>query len=262
MEKFVLNSEILMEFQLEKKNERKIRVLILLPQNSENLLKKDVLGRSVVGWVENAVSEFEQIKVQIDAKQPLAEVAMKYSKDEDFLLVVFGDTPLLSKETVRDALDYALTKSLDFCKLPRGAVFKTSALKRGQFELSGEANFLGKDEFFSVFDLASLCHAREIIRQRILETHLKKGVEFFDLNSCSVECDVEIEKGVQIFRGNTLCGKTVVQSGCILRENNMIKDSILGENCEVSYSFLSSIVLKKGSKVEPFTFLTGKNKVN
>jgi len=119
MEKFILETDILTEFQFEKVEESKIRAIILLQEKQNDFFSKDILGRSVVGWVEDALIDYEKVKLNIKDNQNVVDAVKPYVKDEDFLIVLFGDTPLVSKETLKDAVDYAVTKSLDLCKLHR-----------------------------------------------------------------------------------------------------------------------------------------------
>ncbi len=260
MEKFILETDILTEFQFEKVDESKVRAIILMQDKMQSFLSKDILGRSVVGWVEEAVRDFESVRVEISNKQNVAEVVTPFVKDEDFLIVLFGDTPLVLEQTIKDALDYAITKNLDFCKLPRGFIFKSSALKKNNFEMSSEANFLSKEEFFSVFDFLTLSKARQILKARILEKHLKSGVEIFDTQNTYVECFVKIGKNVKILSGNILKGHTEIGDGTILEENNIITDSIIGENCKVCSSILTKTKLKNGTVTEPFSVIKGEKK--
>lgn len=255
-----METDILTEFQFENVVESKIRAVILMQGNMQEFLSKDILGRSVLGWVEEAVSDFESVKKNIFEKQNIVDVVKPCVKDEDFLIVLFGDTPLISQQTIKDALDYAVTKNLDYCKLPRGVIFKSCALKTGKFEMSSEANFLSKEEFFSVFNFVTLSKARQILKERILEKHLKNGVEIFNFKDCLVECFVKIGKNVKILSGNVLKGETEIGDGTILRENNVIVDSVLGENCDVSGSFLTNAKLKKNTIVEPFNVIKGEKK--
>lgn len=260
MEKFILETDILTEFLFEKVDESKVRAIILLQDKLKDFLSKDILGRSVVGWVQDAVSDFESVKVDIGGEKNVADVVKPFVKNEDFLLVLFGDTPLVSEQTVRDALDYAITKNLDFCKLPRGYIFKSSALKKNNFEVSSQANFLSKDEFFSVFDFLTLSKVREILKVKILEKHLKNGVEIYDSRSTYVDCSVKIGKNVKIFSNNVLKGETVIGDGTILLENNVITNSVVGEKCFVNASILTNTKLKNGTVTEPFSHFKGEKK--
>jgi bifunctional N-acetylglucosamine-1-phosphate-uridyltransferase/glucosamine-1-phosphate-acetyltransferase GlmU-like protein len=259
MEKFILETDILTEFEFEKPKDCKVRAVVLVQDSHKELCKQDMLGRSVFDWVACAVDDYKWAKVDIAEGQSVAEVVAPFAKDEDFLLVVFADTPLVSRHDFADALDYAITKNLDFCKLPRGFVFKVSALKSGHFELSGEANFLSKEDFFSVFDESTLAHARRVMKERILQKHLKNGVNFYDLASSYVECFVKIGKRVSVLPGNVLKGETTIGSGTILGENNVIEDCEIGENCNIISSVLTGVKIENNSKLGPF-LVKGKEK--
>ena len=161
---------------------------------------------------------------------------------------------------VNDALDYAITKKVDYCKLYRGAIIKVSALKSGNFETISQAEFLGKENFYTIFDFASLLSAREKLRKLIIENHLKNKVEFYNASSCYIDCDVIIKSGVKIYSNNTLKGNCEIGENTILMENNIIEDSQIGANCVLINSYVKSKKIKDNTKLSPFTILNGEKK--
>lgn len=260
MERIIFETDIMTEFQLENAGETKVRAVILCLNKIKKFIDADIMGRSCLDYVKTSLCDYDTVILDTNETQNVAETVQKYVKDEDFLVVIYGDTPLLSQATIRDAVDYAITKNLDFCKLPRGYIFKTSALVSGNIEVSAEANFLDKDEFFSVFNFETLAFARKVMKKKIIERHLRSGVEFFDTDSVYIEDTVEIGKNVKIFYGNVLKGKTVIGAFTTLFENNLIENCVVGENCEICGAVLYNEKLKNNTIIKPNCNIKGENK--
>ncbi|MBE5757182.1 MAG: hypothetical protein E7342_05200 [Clostridiales bacterium] len=85
------------------------------------------------------------------------------------------------------------------------------------------------------------------LRKKIIKEWKKKGVSFIDEDSVFFDEKVEIEEGVVVYPNNHLYGDTVIKKGAIIKPNNIITDSIIGEECTV----LSSVIEKStvGKKV-------------
>ena len=118
MEDFVLQTQILTQFELEDPKDFVVRAIILLP-NSMRLNKgydEMLMGRSMKNWVSKAVENFETKFVEISEKDNTLEIVKKHIEDEDFTIVLYADTPLIKNTTIYDVVEYAQTKMLDFCK--------------------------------------------------------------------------------------------------------------------------------------------------
>ena len=90
--------------------------------------------------------------VSFSEKDNPLEVVKPFIGEEDYTIVLFSDTPVLKASTVLDVLDYATTKQLDFCKLPRGFIVNSQNFKSNKIEISAEPKFVEKEDFFAVFD--------------------------------------------------------------------------------------------------------------
>ena len=149
MEDFVLETDVLTEFEFEAPREHNIRVVIVKTEKFLEIENEDIMGQTSLDWVKNnGCKDFEKDKVHIaklGKNQSLLDVALPFVKEgDDYLLVLYADTPLLQSLDVNDAVEYATTKNLDYCKLPRGCVFKVKSAKANKFEMTSEANFFAK----------------------------------------------------------------------------------------------------------------------
>ena len=261
MEEFVFESDVLTEFEFETPKEQNIRVVILKTERFLEIEKQDLMGLTSLEWVkEVACQDFEKSKVhvaKITKNQNVLDVALPFVKDsDDYIVVLYADTPLLQSTQVNDAVEYATTKSLDYCKLPRGGIFKVKSAKANKFEITSEANFFPKESFYAVFDNKTLSVAREILRDRIVSDLQRKDVNILFPHSVQIDYTSQIEKGVTIFDGNVIKGHSLVKTGTILRENNIILNSLIGENCDIISCYLRNAKLKKSTKLGPFVSMT------
>lgn len=253
MEDYVLTTQILTEFELERKEQHKVRAFVIMQEKLQKNYEYDLMGKQVVDYVKETLSNYETSIIKVkDDKQSLVEILAPHIKDEDYIIVLYGDTPLVRSSTIDDALEYATTKGLDYCKLYKGGIFKASAVRSGKIEYLSEANFLSKEDFFCVFDNNSISKARQIMKQRIIEKHIKNNVEFFDISSVYIDSTVDIASNVKIYANNVVKGQTTIASGCILNENNVINNCKIEENCVISSSYLNNTKIKKNSNIGPF----------
>lgn len=261
MNDFILSTELLTEFELSSPQEHKIRAVIVCQNKLESLYNEDLMGKGVKEWVVDSLKAFETQEIYIDDnKKSLIEIVEPFIKDEDYLIVLYADTPLITENVIFDAVEYATTKNLDFCKLYRGAIIKTDAIRKGSFEYSSEANFLDKEAFYAVFDNKAITHARKVLKNRILDDFVKNGVKFFDKSSCYIESNVEIASNVKIYANNVIKNYSKIMQGSVLGENNIIINSEIGENCQIISSYIQNEKIKKGSKIGPFVKLNGAKK--
>lgn len=260
MEDFVFSTQILTEFDFSSPKEYKVRAIIFLVENKieKKLYEKNLLGKQMKDWVVSSVGNVESVCVNLEKEEDVFKKAKENIKDEDYTICLFSDTPLIKNNSIVEALDYAQTKELDFCRLPRGFIVKSKNFLKDEIFLSSEANFLEKQEFFSVFNQKTLCLAKDVLRKRIIDEHLKNGVLIEDLNSVSIDCDVKIESGVNIKQNNIIEGNTTIKKDCLLQPFNYIKDCEIAENCNIKASYLENCKIKKDSIIGPFASVINK----
>jgi len=257
MNDFILSPELLTEFELETPKNYNVKAIVLLVEN--NRLKDGyslhMLGKEMKDWVRDSVNHFDCSFINLNEKDNPVEIVKPFIGEEDYTIILFSDTPLVKSSTILETLDYATTKNLDFCKLPKGFIVASQNFKAGKIEFSAEPNFIDKEDFFVVFDSLTLANAKNVLKNRIIEKHLKNKVIINDINSTFIDCQVEIAPFVEIFSNNVLKGNTVVCEGVKLKENNVIENSIIKNNAEVFYSVLNNVEVEENAKIGPFAVL-------
>ncbi len=258
MNEFIISTDILSEFELIHTFDYKIRAIILKPENC--FFDADIMGLESIKYVENALQKYEITQVECKRNSVITDVILPYIKDEDYVIVLYANTPLITENTVLDAIDYATTKQLDCCKLFYGVIFKVAALKNQKFENTAQADFLSKEDFFAIFDYNSLSSARDKMKKRIIDKHLKNNVDFLDAQSCYIDFQVVIKSGVKIYANNVIKSNSVIEENCVLFENNVIDNSHIGKNCTLISSFVKNKKLKDNTSLKPFTVYDGEKK--
>ncbi len=258
MNEFVLSSEILTEFEFSSPKEYKVNAIVLLVENSrlkDNGYNLSLYGKQMKEWVKDSLSHFDVRFVSLTEKDNAFEVIKPFIKDEDYTIVLYSDTPLLKSATVLDALDYATTKQLDFCKLPRGFIIASQNFKNNKVENSAEPAFIDKEDFFAVFDCKTLSVAEKQLKNKILDKHLKNKVIIHDVKTTYIDSQVEIAPFVEIYAGNTIKGNTIIEKDVVLQENNVIENSRIKKGTKVLCSVLKNTQTKPDSFIGPFEYL-------
>ncbi|UCH58397.1 MAG: bifunctional UDP-N-acetylglucosamine diphosphorylase/glucosamine-1-phosphate N-acetyltransferase GlmU [Anaerolineales bacterium] len=110
-------------------------------------------------------------------------------------------------------------------------------------------------EAIGVNNRLHLAEAEAILRQRINQAWMLAGVTLIDPASTYIEPGVQIGQDTVIWPNTYLQGHTVVGAACTLGPNTIIRDSQLGDRCEVLASVLEKAVLEDDVDIGPFARL-------
>lgn len=111
------------------------------------------------------------------------------------------------------------------------------------------------DEFMGVNDRWQLGEASRIMRLRILRGHALNGVTIVDPTSTYIGFDVDIEPEVTIQPMTVIEGKTRIAARANIGPNAWIKDSQIGQDCQVFMSHVDQAVMDEQSRCGPFSNL-------
>ncbi len=106
-----------------------------------------------------------------------------------------------------------------------------------------------------VNDRAQLARAEEILRRRILDSHMRDGVTVRDPASTHIEATVEIQHDTVILPGTMLRGETRVGSDCVIGPSADLLDTVVGDGAIVEHSVGRGAVVGEGASVGPYAFL-------
>lgn len=182
-------------------------------------------GKTMLEWTLMAGNDCEQ-KI-IDEGDEIARLK-QIETDKPIIALFFSDTPLFDKKSFQEIIDYFSQRGMNYLRLNRGLIIKTSYLSRVCGELVGDVAFECKN-LFRVDDAKKINLVNSILQEKILAYHKKNGVIMLGDN-VYIEADCEIEKGTVVYPNNTILGQSVIESGSILESGNVVKDSIVCKN--------------------------------
>ncbi|MDQ3927249.1 MAG: bifunctional UDP-N-acetylglucosamine diphosphorylase/glucosamine-1-phosphate N-acetyltransferase GlmU [Actinomycetota bacterium] len=138
----------------------------------------------------------------------------------------------------------------------QGELYLTDAL-----EIIGEKSravtFRLKDleEANLVNDRAQLARAEEILRRRILDEHMRRGVTVRDPASTHIEASVQIGYDTVILPGTFLRGETRIGSDCVIGPSADLLDTVVGNGALVEHSVGRGAAIGAGAAVGPYAYL-------
>jgi bifunctional UDP-N-acetylglucosamine pyrophosphorylase/glucosamine-1-phosphate N-acetyltransferase len=138
----------------------------------------------------------------------------------------------------------------------QGELYLTDAL-----EIIGEKSravtFRLKDleEANLVNDRAQLARAEEILRRRILDEHMRKGVTVRDPASTHIEASVQIGYDTVILPGTFLRGETRIGSDCVIGPSADLLDTVVGNGALVEHSVGRGAAIGADAAVGPYAYL-------
>lgn len=239
-------------------SENSVDVIVLKINNpafkltEKNSYDISILGKSMVNWVLDAVNEFSVTEVECEINSPIIDLARKYLKGGKYTIILYSDTPLITKNTINDIITYALSKELKVCKLMRGFVFETEYLKNTDKFYSINTYTFNEQDFLPVLNFIELNKIHQILQQRINNYHLTNGVQLIKPETITIEADVVIGNNVVIEPNVILKGETALSDGVYIGSNSTIFSSIVFENTTINNSVIEKSVIKENCMIEPF----------
>ena len=102
---------------------------------------------------------------------------------------------------------------------------------------------------------AQLAEAEAGLRQRVNARWLAAGVTLIDPATTYIETTVTLGPDTVIWPNTHLQGATTVGAGCVLGPNTIVRDTVIGDECQVECSVLEGAWLGRGVEVGPFAHL-------
>lgn len=102
---------------------------------------------------------------------------------------------------------------------------------------------------------AHLAEIEEVLRRRINQSWMERGVRMIDPSRTYVGHDVTLAAGVILYPGCHLEDGTVVEAGAVVGPDVFASESRIGPRCRVWYSVLRGAVVGEGAQVGPFASL-------
>lgn len=252
LETKVLSKEILLTDA-----ESDVQVIILLFKNPNfaGILKPyelDLCGKKCWEWVELACTGYSIKTTTCTPETDIIRLIKPLLTDKKYTMVLYSDTPLLTKDTIEEILSYVRSRDINILNLIRGYVFNTEYIKNVEDIKGTLIEKFNENEFIVAYDLKQFEYIGKILNRKILDYHLKNGVIITDTGSTFINADVIIESGSIIEPNNIIKGKTYIGKFCHLESGNSIIDSFISDNCILKASYIFNSKIDKNIIVGPF----------
>ena len=177
--------------------------IVLVPQT---LLDVEICGRKTSAWVENAVSAFQSRIVEIKKGQDIITIVKDNVIQKKYCVVVYADTPLLTPDTIGQALTFVSTYGHKAGQMPRGWVFEIEYVKIAPTIQSVVIPNLEETDFTVAYNFAQIALITTYMRTRINDAHMAAGVHITDPYCTYIDADVKIGAGTRIGPGAYIAG--------------------------------------------------------
>ena len=280
IDEFVGTKEMVQNFkQLE--NECDVSAVILKVENPAFLGEQkpydiNMFGKSMLDWVKSAVFDTKICYASYTFGEDFLPIVKNaVNTNSKYTVVLFSDTPLFSRKTYLEVMEYFKRKDLSVLKLTRGYVFKTEYLIKIEKLLSPEVQYFEEEDFITCSSLKQVSMVMDVLKNRILTYHQKKGVLIEDATSTFIDANVKIGAGTVIKPFCQIRGNTIIEKNVTLGANCTIENSIVLEGAKICQSvvlnsfigkdvqILHNSVVEENSKIEdgvvlpPFVHVNG-----
>lgn len=207
-------------------------------------------GKKMIDWIMLAGRNCESIIV--NDGEDLIDRLIRLNTDKKIIAVFYSDTPLLDKVTFEHICNYFSSHACNYLKLNRGFLVRSDFLKFSTQFVQGN-NFLQEKNLYVVENSKDLNFVAGALYNKILNYHISNGVIIYGQNTVFIDGDVEIESGVIIEPNNIISGQSIIEKDCVIESGNIIKNSIIGQNCRLKSSYIENSKISNGTVVEPYS---------
>lgn len=219
-----------------------------------------VLGKSMLDWVKLALGGAETDVADNDPAADILSLVRPHLKpDCDYAVVLYSDTPLITRKTVEAAVEEAIASGREVIRMTRGYVISAAHALRADKIYTEDTCYFDEEDFITAFSQKQIGLISDIMKNRILDYHMSHGVRFEDMAGTVIGCDVTIEEGAVIGYNNIVLGGTCIRKGARLKANNYIEDCIIDEDAVMDSSHAVSSYVGKRASVGPYANLRAGN---
>lgn len=208
-------------------------------------------------YVLNAVQDLGKPVVLTDDTARIADVygdAVSFEMPENAENILFIDAcmPLITKEDITNFLEFHFAHNNAVTKAGEGL----KAVKNGADKVADGIIFNEiTDNFIVCSSRKDIPLADSLLRDRICDSLMEKGVTIINPDSTYIEEGVEVGMDTVIYPGCVLEGTTKIGENCILYPNCAIKNCVIGNNTEIKSSTLMDSTVGSDTTVGPYAYV-------
>ncbi len=210
----------------------------------------DLLGNPMYQYVVRACPSYPNCLKYDHEKESLLGKIKPFLAEGEYTLVLFADTPLITKNTILNILDYVKTKGLNVCKLTRGWVFKTEYIKRVDDIYSPSVYYFQEEDFMMATSYSNLSIISDILKNRIITYHMNNGVHFKAPDTVYIEANVSIGQGSEIGEFVSLVGATEIGEYAKVLCRSSVKNAKILNGAIVDGARIDGGIIMENAKVK------------
>jgi bifunctional UDP-N-acetylglucosamine pyrophosphorylase/glucosamine-1-phosphate N-acetyltransferase len=111
------------------------------------------------------------------------------------------------------------------------------------------------DEMIGINNRIHLSRAEAVMRRRINEQIMSDGVTLQDPALTYIDATVQIGCDTVVMADTHLLGETVIGEGCIVGPNSIVRDSVIGDRCQITVSVIEGATMEDDCDIGPFGHL-------
>ena len=211
-----------------------------------------LMGKPLSSYVKKVCDKAPKT-IEFKNGDDVLETVHPYFGDAEWTVVLFSDTPLLTYKTLAEALNFAENSEMNVVKLKRGYIFKTEYIKRVNQIYTPNTLFADSEDFLVADNYSSLAKIGEILKRRILNNFMNNGVQIVDPASTYIESLVTIGEDTIIYPNTCIMGDSHIGAGSTVGYGSTIKNSVVGDRCNIQNSLILSSVIMDSSLIEGST---------
>lgn len=243
------------EFIQETDEEISAHYFILCEENdnlnlAKNIYEYEICGIPSINWVARACGT-KPVILRAEKQADVISLIRPFVKSAKYSVVLYANTPLLSRQHIKDLLGYVDRKHMNICKLKKGYIFSNDYILANDEIFSVDTYEFSSDDFYEVRSLEDITYAQDVISKRVLSYHMQKGIYFERPEVGSVDATSEIGRLTTIASNVSVVKNSTVGAFCEIQENAVIKGSKIGDNVVIGEgAIIISSIIKSGTKIE------------
>ena len=140
---------------------------------------------------------------------------------------------------------------------PKGEYYLTDLVEIAVKQGKKLDSFILEDptEGLGINNRVDLADCETAMRKRVMRQWMLDGVSFLDPDSCTIESDVVIGQDTVILPNTHLRGNTKIGENCQIGPDTTLSDTVVGNDCMVTYSVTEKAHLGNHVSMGPFCHL-------
>jgi len=217
---------------------------------------KKILGLTCTEWLQRELKGYPLYVLNPSNNENIREKIIPCVQNYDYFILIYNNTPFITKELVNNVIEYVWFKNSNACKLYSGAVYKSKYYLTNNEIVYDNFYMQNQDLFAFVENTEQIAFAEKYFSKKIITTYQKNGVIFENPNSVIISPNCQIGRGTTILNNCIIKGKTIIGENSIINNNSTIIDSVIGNKSSISNSNITKCKIGNNVIVSPYCDIT------